>query len=101
MSRHVRLNYGSNVPLGRAYLMLALTQCVMDRSARYCCLKALHLMHRRKAVRRAPAKGRRITAEQKRRVKAMQHSGLSQHEIANEFGLTNSGRVSEIMNNLR
>jgi len=73
----------------------------MDRKARDYCLKALTWMRRRKAVRRAPAKGKRITAEQKRRVKAMEHTELSQHEIANAVGLTNSGRVSEIMGNLR
>ncbi len=101
MSRHVRLKYGSNVPLARACILFALAECVMDREARAYCNKALRLMHRRKAVRRSPAKGRRITADQKRRVKAMVHSELSQHEIANEVGITNSGRISEIMSGLR
>jgi hypothetical protein len=69
----------------------------MGREARAYCNKALRWMHRRKAVRRSPAKGRRITADQKRRVKAMVHSDLSYHEIANTVGITNSGRVSEII----
>jgi len=97
----VRLSYGSNVPFARSCLQIAITECVMDRRARNCCLLALRWMRRRKAVRRAPAKGKRITAEQKRQVRAMKHSELSQHEIANTVGLTNSGRVSEIMGGLR
>jgi hypothetical protein len=95
------LKYGSNVPFARSCILLAINECHMDRKARDYCLKALRWMHRRKAVRRSPAKGRRITADQKRRVKAMVHSELSQHEIANAVGITNSGRVSEIMGGLR
>jgi hypothetical protein len=101
MSKHVRLKYGSNVPFARACIILAINECVMDRKARQYLLKALRWMHRRKAVRRAPATPQHITAQQKHRTRALINSELTYHEIANEVGIANSGRISEIMNGLR
>jgi len=62
---------------------------------------ALPLMKRAKAVRRAPTKQKPITGEQKRVVRALFHSNLTSHEIANRTGLASSGRVSEILTGKR
>jgi hypothetical protein len=92
---------GSDIPLARAHLYEAVAYCVMDATARRHCLTALSLMSRRSAVRRAPVHQQRITPEQKRRVRALQHSEMTMHEIANAVGLANGGRVSEIMTHKR
>jgi hypothetical protein len=97
-----RLNYGSDIPKARTYLIYALTQCYMDAAARMYIMRALALMNRRRACRRSVEKGKRITAEQKRQVRMLKFkTDLSYQEIAIATGLTNTGRVSEIMNGLR
>lgn len=97
-----RLNYGSDVPKARQYLIYALTQCYMDAAARMYVMRALTLMTRRHACRRSVNKGKAITAVQKSQIILLKHkTDLSQHEIATAVGVTNSGRVSEIMNGLR
>jgi hypothetical protein len=73
----------------------------MDSNARRYCRMALRLMTRAKAVRRAPSKHARITADQKRRVRQLHFSDLTVHEIANATGLPNGGRVSEILGGRR
>jgi hypothetical protein len=94
-------NRSSNVPQARAFIRYVIEYCHIDHKARCYCVAALALMTRQSAVRRAPAKHIRITGEQKRRVRAMKHTPLTYHEIANEIGIANSGRVSEIMRHKR
>jgi hypothetical protein len=96
-----RRSHPSNVPLARRCIYAALRECEMDALARRYCWAALRLMTRREAVRRAPAKAQRITSAQKRQVLALNPTELTIHEIANQVGLPNSGRVSEILNGLR
>ena len=64
---------------------------------------ALLLMTRAKAVRRARRKQGRITEAQKRKVLliAMKEPDTHYHEIADRVGLTNGGRVSEIVTGKR
>jgi hypothetical protein len=97
----LRGRHSSNIPLARAYLMTALKDCIMDADARKYCRKALALMKRAPAVRRAPRKQTRITAAQKHAVRMLKYTDLSGHEIANKVGLANGGRVSEIMTGIR
>jgi hypothetical protein len=59
------------------------------------------LMQREKAVKRAPAKRVRITAELRQKVKKLAAAGKSHHEIAQAVGLGNGGRVSEILTGKR
>ena len=97
-----RLNYGSDIPQARTYLIYALTQCYMDPAARMYVMRALVLMNRRAACRRSVNKGKKITAWQKQQTLALKNkTDLSTFEIAQAVGLTNTGRVSEIMNGLR
>jgi hypothetical protein len=91
----------SNVPLARVCIQFVLRECDIDDTARRYCNKALSLMTRASAVRRAPATVHRITAAEKRAVMALKHSDLTMHEIANQVGLANGGRVSEIMGRKR
>jgi len=91
----------SNIPFARACLKLALKECSMDATAHRYCRLALANMTRAPAVRRAPRKQTRITAQQKHAVRVLQHTDLTGTEIANKVGLANAGRVSEIMTGIR
>jgi hypothetical protein len=95
--RYLDNNPPSDVPLARAHISEALAYCVMDEAARNHCMIAHSLMTRAHAVRRAPDHPQLITDEQKRRVRALKDSDLTYHEITNQVGLPNAGRVSEIM----
>jgi len=96
-----RLNYGSDCPRARICLGYAL-ECDMDDAARMYVMRALALLYRRRAVRRAPDRAQRITAEQKRKVRSLKYAlEYTYHDIANLTGVNNTGRISEIMNDLR
>jgi hypothetical protein len=75
----------------------------MDEEARRMCRRALRLMVRAKAVRRAKRKQTVITAAQKRAARqiAAAEPDTHYHEIANRVGLVNAGRVSEIVTRKR
>lgn len=92
----------SNIPRARSILGLILASCDIDKETRKAVQLALSLMTRASPVRRSPIKQRRpITEAQKREVRSLKHSDLSQHQIASKTGLANSGRVSEIMTGKR
>jgi hypothetical protein len=63
--------------------------------------QALLLMKRDRPVRRAPATRRPITHIIRRQIHVLSGTDLTEHEIANEVGIRNSGRVSEVLNGKR
>lgn len=91
----------SNIPLGRRYLEYVLAHCVIDAEARKYCRAALAVMTRDRPVRRAPNRHVRVTRAIRKRVRQLKHTDLTMHEIANAVGLSNGGRVSEIMGGKR
>jgi hypothetical protein len=62
---------------------------------------ALNMMTREPAVKRAPAKRVKITEAIRSQVKTLAKEGKTEHQIAEQVGLRNAGRVSEILNGLR
>lgn len=63
--------------------------------------RALGLMVREPACRKASPRYVRITPEIRRHVRSLHRSDYSIHQIANITGLRNNGRVSEILNGKR
>ena len=58
-------------------------------------------MRRDRPVRRAPATRRPITRVIRQQIHVLSGTDLTEHEIANEVGIRNSGRVSEVLNGKR
>ena len=63
--------------------------------------QALALMTREKQIRRAPAVRIRINRDMRRKMHVLNASDLTVHEIADQVGVRNGGRVSEVLNGLR
>jgi hypothetical protein len=63
--------------------------------------QALLLMKRDRPIRRAPAVRTRIDRDMRHQMFRLNASDLTIHEIANEVGVRNSGRVSEVLNGKR
>jgi hypothetical protein len=91
----------SNIPLARGLLKTALqskkTKIQMETFIRL----ALWHMTRVKAVTRARKKPVKITAFIRKRVRFLAAQGKSQAAIARKVGLSNAGRVSEILHGKR
>ena len=91
-------NPSSDVPKARSLLETG----IQTRDWRYV-KKAMPLLFRAKAVRRAKRKQRKITPAQIRAANliAVREPDTHYHEIANRTGLANGGRVSEIVTGKR
>ena len=64
--------------------------------------RALALMTREKAARRAPSLRQPIDKEMRLKVRTLwRTTNLTSHQIANRVGLRNSGRISEIVHGKR
>lgn len=64
--------------------------------------KALVKLYRAKPIRKAPPHRTVITKRKRERVRDLVHgSKMTFHEIANQTGLNNSGRVTDIMQGRR
>jgi hypothetical protein len=93
-----RPNPPSDVPKARSLLETG----IRLRDWRYV-KRALPLLFRAKAVRRARSKHKKITSAQIRETMriALTEPDTSLHEITNRTGLPNAGRASEIVTGLR
>jgi DNA-binding NarL/FixJ family response regulator len=63
--------------------------------------RATKMMLREPAIKKAPARYVRITDAIRAQVRALAAEGKSNHDIAEQVGLRNGGRVSEILNGKR
>ena len=92
----------SNIPRARAILERLLASHELGPRAEREVQKAVALMTREKACRRAPEQPQKIDSEMRQRVKVLARTtNLTMTEIARRVGLRNSGRVSEIMHGKR
>ena len=92
----------SNVPKARALLHEILSEKRVGPRTKRKIHRALALLYREKADRKAPSKRQVIDWELRARVKRLRRTtDMTQHEIANHVGIRSSGRISEIMHGKR
>lgn len=92
----------SDIIKARRLLGEALKFGEMDHVSKLRVESALGLMTREPACRRAPARPVRITAEMRCEIYRLANStNLTLHQISEQVGLHNIGRVSEVLNGKR
>lgn len=91
----------SDIPRARDLLAGILRNYTLPAGATETIEKAIGLMTREPAIRRARAEEIEITPAVKDRVRGLSQDGYSQADIARITGLRNGGRVSEILNGKR
>lgn len=92
----------SDIPKARALLHEILADKRVGPRVKQKVHRALALLYREKADRKAPAKRQVIDMKLRLRVKRLRRTtDLTQHEIANRVGVGSSGRISEIMHGKR
>lgn len=92
----------SDVPRARAILQNLLLELDLSARAKREIGRALSLMLRVPACRKAPKKRRVIDQATRRQVRRLVNgTDWTMHEIANRTGLRSGGRVSEIMHGKR
>lgn len=92
----------SDVPQARAILLELVRAPDLSARAKRQIGRALSLMLRVPACRKAPKKRRVIDRKTRRLVRRLVHTtDWTMHEIANRTGLRSGGRVSEIMHGKR
>jgi len=93
----------SNVPLARTLLKELVAEYQFDPIAKRRFSRILRLMTRVPYKRRAASKRQVIDKPLRRRIKRLAHYNpdMTEHEIANAVGLRSSGRISEVIHNLR
>jgi transcriptional regulator GlxA family with amidase domain len=91
----------SEVPRARRKLQRALDFGKMDDFTSRMIKEALALMFRETAVRRAPAKYRRITPRLRQSIHRLAQTDMTMSEIAQAVGVRSQGRISEVLNRKR
>jgi hypothetical protein len=91
----------SNIPLARQILHSLLTDPDLPKHIRKGIVLALEKMTRASPCRRVAGKRMYLSPSLKRRVRRLERSGLTEHQIANATGIRNTGRISEILNRKR
>ena len=90
----------SNIPRARLTLKAALLTREMREVRKYI-KAAINMMMRDTPVSRAKGKRVKVTPALRKRVIALSKTGMSQHQITSKVGLSNAGRVSEILRKKR
>jgi hypothetical protein len=99
MKRH---NPSSDVPGARDLIEEVILSPLLALTDRQKLRKALAKLYRAKPIRKAPPHRTIITKRKRERVRDLVHgSKMTFHEIANQTGLNNSGRVTDIMQGRR
>lgn len=91
----------SDIKRARDIIEDVLAQSILSGWAANQLQSALKLMVRRPPVKRVRAVQPRIDRTVRAEVRRLAAMGLSNHEIANQTGLRNQGRVSEILTGKR
>jgi len=91
----------SDVPKAREIILTVLKMFDLDPAVRRYLHKALALMTREKAIRRARGVRTKISADTRRKIHNMALTEMTMHEIAEHTGVHNIGRVSEVLNRKR
>jgi hypothetical protein len=91
----------SDIPRARELLEAVLRNYQLPAGSEVTISKALKLMTREPAIRRARGVETKITPAIRKRVKELNAGGVPQADIAHQVGLRNAGRVSEILNGKR
>lgn len=90
----------SNIPKARLNLQLALLTREIREVRKYI-KNAMKMMTRDTPISRAKGKRQKITMAMRKQVIALSKTGMSQHQITSKVGLSNAGRVSEILRKKR
>ena len=89
----------SDIPGARQLIAEVMQMTGVDETAKLKLARALVLMRREPAERRAKVQEVEITDEMRAKVKLLVYrTSMTYHQIANHVGLRNTGRVSEIVN---
>jgi hypothetical protein len=89
----------SDIPAAREALKEAKKIKDLPQDARNLINKALRLMWRDKAIRRAPGKPSNIGILKRAQIRHLARTtNMTMHQIAMSVGVRNSGRVSEVLN---
>ena len=90
----------SSIPKARLTLQLALLTKDF-RAARKLVKSAIGMMTRSSPISRAKGKRVKVTPMLRKQVISLSKTGMSQHQICSKVGLSNAGRVSEILRKKR
>jgi hypothetical protein len=90
----------SNIPRARE-LLHEVEQMANLLQIRRQVRRAIGLMTREPACRRAPSQPTIITPAVRQQIRRLRYSDLTIHQIANRTGIRNNGRISEVLNGKR
>ena len=91
----------SNIPQARAIIQMVLKLSVLDPVARRHLHKALGLMKRVPAIRRVRGHRTVINAAIRRQIHKLAATGMTMFQIAQAVGISNQGRISEVLRGKR
>ena len=91
----------SDIPRAREIIEAILKIVELNPIVRRELHKALALMTREKHIRRARGTRCKIDVSMRRKIRNLSLTDMTMHEIADQVGLHNIGRVSEVLNRKR